>query len=141
MAPSTSWPTPLRTGLHAEDIVASLARAGSRVRLEAAGEDRLTIARAATGEPLGDVEVRPGGPGELIVWRLCIEDPNRGYGAGTEAALLLMAAAAEAGWRRLRARAHPGYGLSVYFWIRMGFRPLHGEGPEGGIWYTRQIQP
>ena len=47
-------------------------------------------------------------------------------------ALLLTAACDNAGVPLLRAWAPPHLGLSVYFWIRMGFSPLHGEGPEGG---------
>lgn len=103
--------------------------------------DRLAIVSVATGGPVGHIELRSGGPGELIVWNFCVDAPVRGYGTGSEAALLLVAAAADAGWQTLRARAHPAYGLSVYFWIRMGFRPLHGEGPEGGIWYLRRLTP
>ena len=69
---------------------------------------------------------------------LCIDEEHRSYGAGSEAARLLTAACDAAGVPLLRAWAHPNLGLSVYFWIRMGFSPLHGQGPEGGIWFERR---
>lgn len=117
-----------------------LASRGERVELVPDGADRLTVVRASNREALGRVEVRGGlAQDELLIWELCIEPEHRGYGAGSEAARLLAGAAKAAGWARLRARAHPEYGLSVYFWIRMGFRPLHGEGPEGGIWFVRDL--
>jgi GNAT superfamily N-acetyltransferase len=78
------------------------------------------------------------GAGRLTIRSLCIDEAHRSYGAGSEAARLLTAAADEAGVPLLRAWAHPNLGLSVYFWTRMGFSPLHGEGPEGGIWFERR---
>ncbi|GIW17239.1 MAG: hypothetical protein KatS3mg064_0396 [Tepidiforma sp.] len=122
-------------------IAGPLASRGERVHLVPDGAERLAVVRAGSGAPVGRVEVREGlVPGELLIWELCIEREHRGYGAGSEAARLLAGAAKAAGWAGLRARAHPEYGLSVYFWIRMGFRPLHGEGPEGGIWFVREFR-
>ncbi|WBL35771.1 hypothetical protein O0235_13500 [Tepidiforma flava] len=122
------------------DLAGPLASRGERVELVPDGADRLTVVRASSGETLGRVEVRGGlAHEELLIWELCIEPEHRGYGAGSEAARLLAGTAKSAGWASLRARAHPEYGLSVYFWIRMGFRPLHGEGPEGGIWFVRDL--
>lgn len=121
-------------------IAGPLASRGARVELVPDGADRLTVVRASNGEGVGRVEVRGGlAQDELLIWELCIEPEHRGYGAGSEAARLLAGAAKAAGWASLRARAHPEYGLSVYFWIRMGFRPLHGEGPDGGIWFVRDL--
>jgi len=121
------------------DLAQQLAIRGERVALEPAGLDSLAIVRLQDGCRVGRLEVLPGGPGELIAWELCIHEAERGYGAGSEAARLFALAARQADWTRLRARAHPQFGLSVYFWMRMGFRPLHGEGPEGGIWFVRQL--
>jgi hypothetical protein len=122
-----------------DDLVSALSARGERVALVPTPPDRLLVVRATDTHPLGELEVRSGGPAELVAWRLCIDERSRGYGAGSEAILLLSGAAAAAGWERLRARAHPAFGLSVYFWIRMGFRPLHGDGPEGGIWFERAL--
>jgi hypothetical protein len=68
-----------------------------------------------------------------------VEPAARGYGLGSEAAGLLRDAAARAGFATLRARSHPDLGLSVYFWTRMGLHPLVGPGPEGGIWFEREL--
>ncbi|GIW12866.1 MAG: hypothetical protein KatS3mg062_0305 [Tepidiforma sp.] len=123
------------------DPAGQLEASGSCVRLTPEGPGRLAIIRAADDACVGHLTVRLGDlPGELLVWELCINDGERGYGCGSEAALLLVQAAVKAGWARMRARAHPRYGLSVYFWVRMGFRPLHGEGPEGGIWFVRDLR-
>jgi hypothetical protein len=69
----------------------------------------------------------------LVIERLCIETAYRGYGAGSEAAHLLIDAAAAHGYAIVRAWAPPHLGLAVYFWFRMGLRPLHGPGPNGGL--------
>ena len=78
--------------------------------------------------------------GVLTVRRFCIDTSHRSYGAGSEAAWLLVHAAREAGYGGLRAWAPPSRGLAAYFWIRMGFRPRHGEGPAGGIWFERDLK-
>ena len=77
---------------------------------------------------------------ELIIRTLCIDSARRGYGAGTEAAQMLLEAARGKA-DTVRAWAPPDLGLAVYFWIRMGLQPLHGEGPEGGIWFERTLTP
>ena len=50
---------------------------------------------------------------------------------------LFLAAAAPA-YAEIKAWAPPDLGLAVYFWVRMGLSPLHGEGPDGGIWFERR---
>lgn len=75
----------------------------------------------------------------LAIDALCIDEAERGYGLGTEAAQLLRDAAASGGWAVLRAWAPPDRGLAVYFWSRMGLHPLFGEHPGGGIWLEREL--
>lgn len=115
-----------------------LERSGSRVRLVADGPDLLAVIRTSDGQRVGEISVENRSE-SIYIERLCIETPFRSYGAGSEAAWLLVAAAQEAGIERLLARAHPDLGLSVYFWSRMGFSPRHGEGPDGGIWFERRV--
>lgn len=110
---------------------------GERVRLEW-HEGRIVILRRDSRETVGSVEVEPEGP-VLFARALCIEEELRGYGLGSEAAHLIRRAAESAGFAALRAWAPPDRGLAVYFWFRMGLRPLHGEGPEGGIWMERPL--
>lgn len=109
---------------------------GARFRLER-GSSGVAVIRLTDGVAVGrmQLETRDGG---LFVRSLCIDAEHRGYGAGSEAATLLNRLCDEAKVPAVKAWAAPNLGLSVYFWIRMGFRPLHGEGPEGGIWFERR---
>ena len=75
----------------------------------------------------------------LMIECLSIDEEARGYGLGSEAAHLLRDAALATGWSRLRAWAPADRGLAVYFWSRMGLRPLFGEHPGGGIWFERVL--
>ena len=109
---------------------------GERFRLERS-EDAVAVVRLADGFRVGRLELEAEDEG-LFVRALCIESEHRSYGAGSEAALLLNRACETAGVPLVRTWAPPHLGLSVYFWIRMGFRPLHGEGPDGGIWFERR---
>lgn len=108
------------------------------MRLEAAGGGRYAILRSRDGLSLGTVELEGSGT-TLTVTSLCIDPSHRGFGAGSEAAALVREGAAEAGWEVMRAWAPPTAGLAVYFWLRMGLRPLHGEGPQGGLWFERRL--
>lgn len=120
-------------------VAERLAARGDRFDLVPSGPASLAVRRLADGKDVGTAELEANDGGELTVHRLCIAEADRSYGAGSEAAWLLVRAAEMAGYVRLRAWAHPSLGLSVYFWIRMGFSPRHGEGPEGGIWFERGL--
>lgn len=120
-------------------VAERLAAHGERFALVPAGAASLTVRRLADSKNVGAVELEADDAPELTIRRLCIDEAHRSYGAGSEAAWLLVRAAEAAGYKRLRAWAHPSLGLSVYFWIRMGFSPRHGEGPEGGIWFERRL--
>jgi len=110
------------------------------MRLEAASKTatELRIVGIADGQPVGRITVEAEGP-TLIITAVCIDEALRGYGAGSEAVHLLIHAATAGGLATVRAVAPGGNGLAVYFWFRMGFHPLHGEGPEGGIWLERRV--
>ncbi|MEP7215731.1 MAG: GNAT family N-acetyltransferase [Anaerolineaceae bacterium] len=112
--------------------------AGRRVRLVEGAPGSVSVIRLADETAVGTFALEVDDRTLTIRW-LCIDAPQRGYGAGSEAAQLLAASAEAAGFSAIRAWAHPQLGLSAYFWGRMGLRPLHGEGPEGGIWYERAV--
>ena len=97
------------------------------------------ILRQPNGETVGTISLTSQDHA-LTVDSLCIDTPYRSYGAGSEAARLLVLACDSAGIPCVRAWAHPDLGLSAYFWTRMGFSPRHGEGPEGGIWFERVLR-
>lgn len=111
---------------------------GSRARVEDAGDGTLRVVRLADGAEAGRVRLEES-TGELFIAELTIEPAARGYGLGSETARLIRGAAEAAGWERLTAWAPPHLGLAVYFWCRMGLRPLHGEGPGGGLAFLREI--
>lgn len=113
---------------------------GRRTRLEATGErDRVLIVRLLDERAVGSVVLSVEDDGRALAIRaLCVDAESRGYGAGSEAARLVIEGAERAGYG-LRAWAPPERGLAVYFWFRMGFRPLFGEGPGGGIWFERAL--
>ncbi len=112
---------------------------GERVQIRAtagsgAGRRELEIADR-DGEVIGRLVLRQE-EGELVIDELCITSERRGYGAGSEAVFLLLDALPD-DVRRVRAWAPGHLGLAVYFWIRHGFRPLFGPGPDEGIWFER----
>ena len=109
---------------------------GERFSLRAT-DDGFAILRRADDERVGEI-VLEREDGRTTIRSLCVDEAHRSYGAGSEAARLLTGACDAAGVPLLRTWAHPNLGLSVYFWIRMGFSPVHGEGPEGGIWFERR---
>lgn len=114
----------------------SLPIAGPRFSLEATGDStQLVVRRAADRQVVGHITIvdREGSP---HIQSLVIGEAHRRYGAGSEAARLLTDAIL-ANEPRITAWAPPHLGLSVYFWSRMGYRPVHGEGPEGGLLFQR----
>jgi GNAT superfamily N-acetyltransferase len=117
---------------------------GSRARIDLAWQDashaRGTITRIRDGQAAGRVTLEALGDGVLFIVALEVELPYRGYGLGSESARLLRGWAEAGGWRVLRAWAPPDLGLAVYFWSRMGLRPLHGPGPDGGSWFERLLR-
>lgn len=112
---------------------------GARVAIEAGDDGRARLVRLADGEDAGHLRLEADGDA-LIVQSLCVNEGMRSYGLGSEAGRLVREAAAAGGWRVLRAWAPPDRGLAAYFWSRMGFRPLHGPGPDGGIWFERVLR-
>jgi GNAT superfamily N-acetyltransferase len=110
---------------------------GQRFRLNVESPGTAAVVRMEPEERVGELGYEVA-RGAVTIRSLCIEPPHRGYGAGSEAAWLFLRAAEMAGLG-LRAWAPPDLGLAVYFWSRMGFRALHGEGPEGGIWFERRV--
>lgn len=115
----------------------ALPTVGERFRLEPGTGGRLDVVRVLDGLRVGTMELEAVTDG-LFVRSLCIDAEHRGYGAGSEAVLLFNEACQAAGVKLVRTWAPPDRGLAVYFWIRMGYRPLGGEGPGGGIWFERR---
>lgn len=110
---------------------------GSRARI-VPGDGPATIIRLSDGAAAGCLDLEADGAA-LFVRALVIDPAYRSYGLGSEVARLVREAAERGAWQTLRAWAPPDAGLAVYFWSRMGLRPLHGDGPGGGISFERTV--
>ena len=111
---------------------------GERFRLENRG-DEMTIVRLADGAEVGRIRIE-GTEGAVLVRSLCIDEPHRSYGAGSEAARLFNQACQAAKVPLVRTWAPRDLGLSAYSWFRMGYSTVPGEGPDGGIWFERRLE-
>jgi GNAT superfamily N-acetyltransferase len=87
-------------------------------------------------------------PGCASVPLIAIEPSRRFRGLGGEAGIALDAQVRAAGYENVYAPVPDGRGLAVYFWLRLGFRPLRldeAPGPpigllgetRAGIWMLR----
>ena len=114
---------------------------GARIRLRRreadGGQVRYEVLRLGTKGAIGEVTLDFTGAMPAID-QLCIDESERGYGAGSETANALLRTLSRH-FATVRAWAPPDRGLAVYFWVRMGFRPLMGEGPEGGLWFEQDL--
>jgi GNAT superfamily N-acetyltransferase len=109
---------------------------GVRAQVRLAAPGRFEIVRLTDGAVAGELVLEAEGDA-IVVRSLCVHEPYRSYGLGSETAALLVDAVTAARVPRLRAWAPPDRGLAVYFWSRMGLTPRHGPGPDGGIWFER----
>lgn len=105
----------------------------------------------ADGEPIGLAVLRAEYPGaaDAAITFLAMQPERRFRGLGGEAGLAVEGLARERlGVHRVFVGVPEGRGLAVYFWLRLGFRPLSavespdarlGLGPESlpGIWMVR----
>jgi hypothetical protein len=102
------------------------------------------------GEALGLALVQTDVPsaGCASVPLIAIEPSRRFRGLGGEAGIALDAELRAAGYEKVYAPVPGGRGLAVYFWLRLGFRPLRlAESPgeligltgetRAGIWMLR----
>ncbi len=99
------------------------------------GEDRrpggnghvLVITRAGEDSPIGVLEYRiddPAGGSVTIVWVALAEGARR-WGLGVDAVLQFEVEVVRRwGVRRFRADVDTRYGLALYFWLRLGYRPV-----------------
>ena len=122
----------------AETLAPLFPTSGPRVRLELGEGASGRLVRVSDGTACGTFTLESTAS-TLAVQSLCVDESLRGYGLGSEAGGLLRGIAELGPWQLLRAWAPPDRGLAVYFWIRMGLHPLAGEGPNGGLWFEREV--
>ena len=110
----------------------------------------LAITRRDDDAPIGVLEYRVGYPAEgwLCVGFVAVEPPLRGLGFGSEAVRLLEEEALRRGRaRRFCAEVPRGNGTGLYFWLRLGYRPVGpgedhwpGRRPRGIIGMMREFE-
>jgi len=103
-------------------------RAGERVgywiRVEHEGEEQAVGAVAAS--------IEDGPEGAALVWRwLAVGARWRAFGYGGAAVPVVERAAAKLGATSARVRVPGSNGVALYFWLRLGYRPV-AQGPEPG---------
>jgi RimJ/RimL family protein N-acetyltransferase len=82
------------------------------------------ITQAEADEPIGLIEYRLDGDW-LTVAFIALAKAYRGWGYGSEAVRLVEEWAAREGLaERFRAEVDVRNGLGLYFWLRLGYRPL-----------------
>lgn len=91
----------------------------------------LVITRAGEDAPVGVIEYRR--ERSRLVFERVMEAPQaRGFGYGLEAVRIIERDAGERGRaRRFEAEISPDEGLSLYFWLRLGYRPVAWPRGEG----------
>ena len=107
-----------------------------RRRLEDTNCGVLAITRCEDGSAIGVVEYRLGVPedGWLSVDTIAVEPGLRGLGLESEVVRLVEGDAVRRGLaRRFWAGVRRGDGLGLYFWLRLGYRPMRpGDLPWKG---------
>jgi GNAT superfamily N-acetyltransferase len=98
----------------------------------------------AGGAPIGMAAVFRDWPAEhdATIAFLTIDPARRFRGLGGEAGIELERHLRTLGYERVYAPVPEGRGLAVYFWLRLGFRPLNrGESPKAPLGLTSDSKP
>lgn len=115
-------------------------------------EDLVTAAREHDGALISDADGAPIGmaivfpdwpaPREATIAFLTIDPARRFRGLGGEAGIELERHLRAQGYERVFAPVPEGRGLAVYFWLRLGFRPLSvAESPQAPLGLTADAKP
>jgi hypothetical protein len=95
------------------------------------------------GRPVGLIAHRLGAPDSAIIELVATPPEKARAGAGMRAAALLEAMLHMRGVNTIFAPVPEVHGIAMYFWIRLGYRPLlRGDWPracDGAVWVRRDI--
>ena len=94
------------------------------------GSGVLVICRTGDDDaPIGVLHYQPSQPSEggaTITW-VALAEGERRWGLGQDAVRLFEEVAGRHGVRAFRAQVPVSLGLALYFWLRLGYRPLDIE--------------
>lgn len=94
-------------------------------------------------QPLGACAARIDGRELCWTW-LAVDEAWRAYGFGGAAVPVIERAAARQGIASGRVLVPARNGIALYFWLRLGYRPITDppwEQPYPGTWMRRDISP
>lgn len=119
-------------------LEAALGPEAERADLQRAVEGGRAALISRAGEPVGVAVAEPGSPtkASASVPFIAVTPAARFRGLGGEAGLALDRHLRSTGYSRVFAPVPEGRGLAVYFWLRLGFRPLvaaEAPGPVRGL--------
>ena len=113
--------------------------------IDAVAGDRAACARIVVHEdaPCGVVVSRAPVDGRGVIELVAVTPSASRRGAGMQAAALVENELKADGARSIIAPASERHGISVYFWIRLGYRPLRRNAwpaeSSGIAWFVRDI--
>lgn len=88
--------------------------------------EALVITRAGEDSPIGLLQFRTDMPSEgwVTIEDVALTEEVRRWGLGQEAVRVFEQDAVDRGLRHFATSIDPGQGLGLYFWLRLGYRPL-----------------
>jgi len=98
----------------------------------------------ADGTPIGMAAVFCGWPAprEATIAFLTVDPTRRFRGLGGEAGIEIERHLRRQGYQRVYAPVPEARGLAVYFWLRLGFRPVgQAESPKAPLGLTQDSKP
>lgn len=77
--------------------------------------------------------------GLATVEALEVAEGERGWGYGSEAVRQLEGLLGERGVEGFAVAVDCQDGLGLFFWLRLGYRPILGHSPDGRFWMARMF--
>lgn len=116
-------------------------RKSRRVASKAKRAQEFAIVLLASTAPIGFIRYEHKAEDAVEIDFLAIEPALRGWGYGSEAVRLLEKHSLREGLgNSFQAKVPAHNGLNLYFWLRLGYRPVRTEGKSGRILMLRPTQ-
>jgi len=104
-------------------------------------EQEYAVVGLASKAPIGFIRYKHKAGDAVEIVFLAIEPALRGWGYGSEAVRLLEEHSLREGWgNSFQAEVPAHNGLNLYFWLRLGYRPVRTEDKSGEVLMVRRTQ-